>query len=189
MGNREDLLAAAERCLRAKGYSATTSRDLASEGGTSLAAIGYHFGSKEALLNEAMTKCFSAWSENLGARLLALVGLPREELMAQMLPAIYEAIETDRAVLVAFFDALAQSERSPELRALLVSQYQQGRAEVSALMGVLLGTDGTDADAQALAGLVVALLDGLAVQAIIDRSLLPATDAVRQLGNRLVRSR
>ena len=53
MGNREDLLAGAKRCLYEKGYASTTARDIATASGTSLAAIGYHFGSKEALMNQA----------------------------------------------------------------------------------------------------------------------------------------
>ncbi len=57
MGNREDLLAGARRCLFEKGYSCTTVRDIATAaGGVSMAAIGYHFGSKEALLNEALAE-------------------------------------------------------------------------------------------------------------------------------------
>jgi len=54
MGNREELLVGAKRCLREKGLSRTTARDLSAASGVSLAAIGYHFGSKEALLSQAM---------------------------------------------------------------------------------------------------------------------------------------
>lgn len=65
MGNREDLLAGALRCIREKGYARTTARDIAAAAGTSLAAIGYHFGSKEALLNEAMFAAFDSWGQAL----------------------------------------------------------------------------------------------------------------------------
>lgn len=43
MSNRDALLAAARKCLLEKGYNRTTARDIASAGGVSLAAIGYHF--------------------------------------------------------------------------------------------------------------------------------------------------
>ncbi|MGV9292695.1 MULTISPECIES: TetR/AcrR family transcriptional regulator [Amycolatopsis] len=66
MGNREDLLEAARACLRERGLS-TTARDIASEAGVSLAAIGYHFGTKDALLaqaaNEAIGDALGAWIE------------------------------------------------------------------------------------------------------------------------------
>ena len=54
MGNREALIEGAKTCLMEKGYTRTTARDIATAAGVSLAAIGYHFGSKDDLLNEAM---------------------------------------------------------------------------------------------------------------------------------------
>ena len=52
MNNREALLVAAKQCLLEKGYARTTARDIASAAKVSLAAIGYHFSSKDALLTE-----------------------------------------------------------------------------------------------------------------------------------------
>lgn len=63
VGNREDLLAGAKRCLLEKGYRATTARDIAAASGASLAAIGYHFGSKEALMNRAVYEAVGEWGE------------------------------------------------------------------------------------------------------------------------------
>src|SRR5215472_17197961 len=55
-GNREDLLAGALECLKTKGWTRTTVRDIAAAAGVNHAAIGYHFGSREALLIEAFTQ-------------------------------------------------------------------------------------------------------------------------------------
>ncbi|MFD9701457.1 TetR family transcriptional regulator [Lentzea sp. NPDC059081] len=52
MGNREDLLRAARVCLQERGLD-TTARDIASLAGVSLAAIGYHFRTKDELLAHA----------------------------------------------------------------------------------------------------------------------------------------
>ena len=65
MGNREDLLNGAKVCLLEKGYARTTARDIASASGVSLAAIGYHFGSKEALLGEALQQALAEWGDVL----------------------------------------------------------------------------------------------------------------------------
>ena len=43
-----------------RGYARTTARDIAAAAGTSLAAIGYHFGSKEALLSVALIETSGA---------------------------------------------------------------------------------------------------------------------------------
>src|ERR1044071_3649825 len=69
MGNREDLLAAAKQCLLEKGYDRTTVRDIASAANVSMAAIGYHYGSREALLNEALFRAMAAWAARIGRSL------------------------------------------------------------------------------------------------------------------------
>jgi AcrR family transcriptional regulator len=71
MGNREDLLAGAKRCLIEKGYAATTARDIAAASGVSLAAIGYHFGSKDALMNQAVFDSVGDWATELQDALAA----------------------------------------------------------------------------------------------------------------------
>ena len=64
MGNREALLDGAKRCLIEKGYSKTTARDIAEAAGVSLAAIGYHFGSKESLLEQAFMAAMEDWFDD-----------------------------------------------------------------------------------------------------------------------------
>jgi AcrR family transcriptional regulator len=64
MGNREALLDGAKRCLLQKGYAKTTARDIAEAAGVSLAAIGYHFGSKDSLLEQAFMAAMEDWLED-----------------------------------------------------------------------------------------------------------------------------
>src|SRR5687767_6688051 len=54
ISHREDLIEGAIKCLRTKGYARTTARDIAAASGAGLASIGYHFGSKDALLAKAL---------------------------------------------------------------------------------------------------------------------------------------
>lgn len=56
MGNREDLLAGARKAILEQGLAKVTARDIATAAGVSLAAIGYHFGSKDRLVTEALTE-------------------------------------------------------------------------------------------------------------------------------------
>ncbi|MFC7479844.1 TetR/AcrR family transcriptional regulator [Luedemannella flava] len=65
MGNREKLLDGALTCLLQKGYARTTARDIATTAGVSLAAIGYHFGTTEALLSAALFQAMGRWAEQL----------------------------------------------------------------------------------------------------------------------------
>jgi AcrR family transcriptional regulator len=78
MGNREDLIAGAKRCLIEKGYGQTTARDIASASGVSLAAIGYHFGSKDALMNQALYESIGDWGDEV-ERALSEEGVPTDD--------------------------------------------------------------------------------------------------------------
>ena len=91
MGNREALVESAKACLLEKGYSRTTARDIATGAGVSLAAIGYHFGSKETLLNEALRALLTdEWATEVagpagtggGDDRAAVVGGPHEQFVA-----------------------------------------------------------------------------------------------------------
>ncbi len=55
---KECLLEAACHLFAEKGFSATTNRDICSRAGANIAAINYHFGSKEKLYAEAWRKAF-----------------------------------------------------------------------------------------------------------------------------------
>src|SRR5690242_12568992 len=65
MGNREALLAGATQCLIERGWAHTTVRDIAAAAGVNHAAIGYHFGSKDALLTQALVAAVEALGDEL----------------------------------------------------------------------------------------------------------------------------
>jgi AcrR family transcriptional regulator len=71
VGHRDQLLTAARRLLETKGYAHITARDLVAESGTNLASIGYHFGSKAALLNQAIADAFAGWAAQLADFVMA----------------------------------------------------------------------------------------------------------------------
>lgn len=53
---RERILDAAERLFMAHGYEGTSMRQITSEAGVNLAAVNYHFGSKESLMQEVFRR-------------------------------------------------------------------------------------------------------------------------------------
>src|SRR5271163_539930 len=72
--HRTKLLEAAGRLLRERQYANITARDLVTASGTNLGSIGYHFGSKEALLNEAIGIALEEWADTIGRALPADAG-------------------------------------------------------------------------------------------------------------------
>jgi AcrR family transcriptional regulator len=172
VGNREALLEGAIRCLETRGYAQTTARDLVRESGTNLGAIGYHYGSKEALLYEALTVCFRRWLQRLGSEAMSLAGTSPADVGAVLLAKVYEAIRSDRAIVAAFFEALCQAERSEELRMQLADLYCELRAGTAEVIAALAGLSADNPAVESLASLVLALIDGLSVQYLLD----PATE-------------
>lgn len=174
MGHREDLLEGAKRCLYEKGYARTTARDIVAASGTNLASIGYHFGSKEALLNAAMMEAIEEWGAEIEKTLAADIdpNATQIERFAATWTRVMESFATHRQLWVATFEVLTQAERSPELRAFLADALQQGRLGLAALF------QGSDDEvdeklARTVGSFYQALLSGIWIQWWIDPQRAP----------------
>lgn len=90
-------------------------------------------------------------------------GTAPAELGTAILAKAYEAIFSDRSVVVAFLEALCQAERSEELRNQLAGFYCELRVGIAEVIAILAGVSADDQGAESLASLVLALIDGLSV--------------------------
>ena len=176
VGHREDLLAAARRLLETKGFARITVRDLVAESGTSPASIGYHFGSKEGLLNEVISTVFDEWAEQLaGIAMDDPEADPLERARATW-RALLAGLPKRRALLLSYVEAMAQAERTPQLRQQFAEHYQGVRARVAALVAQSLREEITadDPRAAAIATWMIAVCDGLALQWLLDPGSMPS---------------
>ncbi|NUR25020.1 MAG: TetR/AcrR family transcriptional regulator [Catenulispora sp.] len=167
MGNREDLLAGAKRCLYDKGYARTTARDIATAAGVSLAAIGYHYGTKDALLHQALTEALGEWGEDL-ARLMAREADPAaspEERFEQAWAAVVASFERNRPLWRLQFELIPQLDANDELRQAFAAATEAGRLGLVELFGAY-ATEGVDR--LRLGALYQALLAGVAAQWLLD---------------------
>jgi AcrR family transcriptional regulator len=175
VGHREQLLEAAKRLLEERGYARITARDLVAASDTNLASIGYHFGSKAALLNAAIESSFEDWTERLASLVMADArATPIERGMATWVT-VLDTLPERRPMLQAYVDALAQAQREPALLAQLAAHYRRARARVATLVAQSLD-DGTPADdprCQAIAAFVIAVCDGLSMQWLLDPDHVP----------------
>jgi AcrR family transcriptional regulator len=185
MGNREALLAGAKRCLIEKGYARTTARDIAAASGVSLAAIGYHFGSKEALMNQAIYEFVGEWGEEVQRALSAEGALdaePLERFESIMGRTIESFSGPARGMWAAQLELMGPMEQNEELRTFL-AKVQSVAAD--GLAELFLGIDpARDPEAARTAGSVLhALFIGVIVKWFLDpRQALSApelTDGLR----------
>ncbi len=156
MGNREDLLAGAITCLKEKGWARTTVRDIAAAAGVNHAAIGYHFGSRDALLTQALVESVDELGEELARRVPG--GGPEQRWQA-----LIDTFTTHRALWVAQLEAVVQAERSVEVREHLARGQREARA----------GLGGS---------VPLALLTGLMLQWLVDPDQAPSgAEAIAEL--------
>jgi AcrR family transcriptional regulator len=171
--NRERLVEGAIECLQTKGYARTTARDIAAASGANLASIGYHFGSKEGLLTEAIARIDAEWTRRIiEASLAEPAALPLER-MARSWVAMLDSFEEQRPLLVALVEAMAQAERSKDLRARMARHYAELRETVAAMVSESLGED-VQADPKAVASFLIAVCDGFVWQWLLDPDETPS---------------
>ena len=174
------------RCLREKGYAATTARDLVAASHTNLASIGYHFGSKERLLDEAIARGFEEWAAEVERAMFEVESASPAQRFAASLEAMVGRFEELRPYLVEFVEALPRAVRSPELREILARAYAECR-EAGARMGTATlagaGVEVNEAQARDLASVGMAICDGLMIQWLLDPDATPgASEVMTALG-------
>ena len=166
MSHRDALLEAARRLILEKGFAATTARDLVAASDTNLGSIGYHFGSREALLNQAIEELFDEWTELLAGAAFSEEGASPLERLTVTLGATLDTLGEHQALIRAFVEALAHAERSPEFRELMRDHYRRSQQSVARLVEAALGLDAVakGADPMVIALYIIAVFDGLAIQ-------------------------
>jgi AcrR family transcriptional regulator len=165
--HRTKLLAAAQRLLRERDYADITARDLVATSSTNLGSIGYHFGSKEALLNEAIGLALEDWAEHVIASAQPDPRVGPMGLVAS-LAAVLDEFDSIRPFYHAFIEALARSARAPQLRAQLAAHYNRQRDRLAGWIVDSLGSGCDRGDARRLASVMIATVDGLLIQAFVD---------------------
>lgn len=177
MGHREDLLEGAKRCLLEKGFMRTTARDIVKESGANLASIGYHYGSKDALLAKAyialIEELGEGFGEPAGGQSQAAPGsLGRfRDVWANVIHTMPES----RAIWLLSFEFLFQADKMPEARRLLSEAQSEGRAGILPMFN---GVPEEDLDKETIeteGRFYQTILNGLMVQWLFDPD--SATDA------------
>jgi AcrR family transcriptional regulator len=172
MGNREDLLDGAVRCLHDKGWAKTTVRDIAAAAGVSHAAIGYHFGSREALLTAALIRAIDEWGDAV-AKAAAQSASEGDRLAAEW-GAVVATFGTHRAMWRATIDAAVQAEHHPKLHELLADGQEEGRRGGAAALLGIPEDEVAEESVRTLGSVQNALISGVMMQWILDPERAPS---------------
>ncbi|MEV3922654.1 TetR/AcrR family transcriptional regulator [Actinomadura coerulea] len=177
MGNREDLLEAAVRCIQEKGYAKTTLRDIAGVAGVSMAAVGYHYGSTEKLLNLALVRAIENWSATFG-QVLADGEPADQDGHTGFWQRIIDSLNDHDRTALASFEAFVQSQRVPELRAQIAASQREGRRGMAAMATGTSEEAVTERAARTIGSVQLALITGLMAQWMTDPEHAPTAAEV-----------
>lgn len=162
------LRSATRRCIARDGLAATTSRSITTEAGANLAAITYHFGSKDQLVADALLEGFR---ELLAPSLAVLEeeGHPAAR-TAAVVQALLVTLDERRDDAVAYVQALAHAPMSGDLQRGISGLWTELRGRIAADMVRLQdqGMVGAWVNPPDMSGVLLAVANGLLVQAVVD---------------------
>lgn len=164
---REQILQAAYRCVAQKSINGTRMKDIAREAGISQGVIHYYFQTKEKLLNQLLAWILQEYLEG------ALNKITREPNPLKRLITLFkyqEQVVRERAHLVTvFYDFWVQGTKQPDVREQMKEQFGLYRKFIYEIVaeGVNMGTFKAEA-LDYVPGLTVSLLEGFAIQQVID---------------------
>jgi AcrR family transcriptional regulator len=174
MGHREQLLEGAKRCLLEKGFARTTARDIVAASNTNLGSIGYHFGTKDALMNAALIQATEEWGNELGQALAANVNpddtpLERFESVWTRVIGMFEA---HRQLWVAQFEIFSHLQHSPEMRPYFSAAQETSRRGLATLLQ-LLDPSADERSIRSVGSFALAMLIGVIAQWLVDPEKAP----------------
>lgn len=167
-GTRERLVEATREAIRELGLPAVTAREITGRASANLASIPYHFGSKEALVTEALV----AEARELLVPVWALLGSDRSgpERASGAASMLSDLFDDARGKVPVYLAALAAAPHSPGVGGELGELWAELRSRLAAdvaeqlEMGQLPGW----VDPSAMASLILAVVNGVVIGSVID---------------------
>jgi AcrR family transcriptional regulator len=186
---RHRLLNGTLQSLREVGVAGTTSRAIAAASGVNLGGITYHFGAKDDLVAAALVQVIRDWLEP-ALTILRSEADPVTRMVStiQALQVIFESSSDDLPVIV---EAIARAPRDPAVR--------EGVSSIFAELGTLLvgqmramqqlGFLPDWIDPPAMATLLLAVGEGVALHAVVDPGTVNAQALAAQMIQLLLSAR
>lgn len=179
---REQILAAADQLAAEHGWDALSVRAVAARAGVGASTLRYYFPSQQELVHAVVGRSFHAQLDDLYIRDATRSPSQRlSECMAQFLPANDAHISQLHGWLALYASALGPSRNEYGGR-LLRSLQQHARDRVEGWLGILEAEDALrPLPRQRQATTLLAVIDGLCLDLLVERSGIDVTQAHRIL--------
>lgn len=186
---RARIIAAASAVLAAKGYDATTLREISREAQAAPGLVHYYFGGKDQLLVEALQAAGQQFHQRM-ERLVQQV--PGDQALDAVLTRLFERVGQEPEVYRLRYESFSLGLHNPVIAPEVRERLAQRRRELGSVMAKVVersqraeDVKRSSFDPTILAALLLSLFDGLALQKIMDPDF--DLDAAYQLLARLLR--
>lgn len=157
-------MAGARKAILERGLAKVTARDIASAAGVSLAAIGYHFGSKDRLVTETLTQTMG---EGVGDAFEAAIRDAGEgRSLAESTPfswnGMVDAVQEHKDALLLSLENSVRVARSEESQHYMVEAMESAHSDLAATLRDVY-PELSEAEALAVSKLYFAVFQGIAV--------------------------
>ena len=167
-GTREQLISATREAIRDVGLPSLTVREIVGRASANLASIPYHFGSKSALVAEALV----AEVRELIAPVLVLLASdrPPADRAGQAIAVLNELFDRNRAQIPVYLAALAESAHSPDVRDGLAGLWREVRTRLADDISrqIEFGQLPDWVSPDAMAALISAVVNGVVIASVVD---------------------
>ena len=182
---RNQLTRAAYKVVSRKGYYNFTVRDIAKEAGLSTGLVHYYFKNKDDLLVSVLR----VMNENLRsylAKALEQIEDPKEKIIIFMDEA-FHLVEREKEYFHVLIDFWTQINHNERMRKANIKLYQSYRAECAKIIQEGIGKNVfNNVDVQYTATMIVAFVQGLIIQYIIDNEAFDYTEYSKKMKSQIV---
>ena len=182
---RNQLTHAAYKVVSRKGYYNFTVRDIAKEAGLSTGLVHYYFKNKDDLLVSVLR----VMNENLRsylAKALEQIEDPKEKIIIFMDEA-FHLVEREKEYFHVLIDFWTQINHNERIRKANIKLYQSYRAECAKIIQEGIGKNVfNNVDVQYTATMIVAFVQGLIIQYIIDNEAFDYTEYSKKMKSQIV---
>jgi AcrR family transcriptional regulator len=136
----------------------------------SLAAIGYHYGTKDHLLNAALRQALAGWGDDMGKALATTDRTDPAGRFEAMWTQVIRSFADNHRLWAVQFELLGFLDREPELKAAFAQANEQAQAALAELFGIR---------GEAVGAVFRALIGGMAAQWLVAPDNVPTGAQLR----------
>ncbi len=168
---RGAIVAAAEKIFHAHGYAATTMEAVAAAAGVAKGSLYNYFRSKQELFTQLFTETIAA--DEAEVERLVTEPIPADEKLQRLVDNVFVQLERYTAIgalVLEFWATAARQQHKGELAEMFEQMFSRWRRRIAAIVtqGIESGLFRAEIDPDVAASLIVAVVDGIIVQSILD---------------------